>query len=198
MSRIGRSPIEIPKGVSISVEGACVKIQGPKGMIQRSFGGNLEFKIENSHMVVAPKGSSAFDLSMWGTARSIIQTCVIGVTKGFVKELEMSPYRGSLRVGESYCDILGNKIKSKSGYIYLDLGKSHSTWIEIPDHISVESVEHISRDKRTSIRLSAIDKEKLGFFTSSLIKQRPLNPYKGHGIRHKDQKVVLKEIKKQK
>jgi large subunit ribosomal protein L6 len=198
MSRIGKLPINIPPGVSVSIDGSCVTIQGPKGEMKKSFAGNLVFKVEENQVLVLRNGITPFDIAMWGTARSIIQNCIIGVSIGFTKELEVSPYRGSLKVGESYFRISGEKVKSKSGYIYLDLGKSHSTWIEIPQYITVESVEHVGRDKKTSIKMSSIDKEKLGFFASSLIKQRPLNPYKGHGIRPKEQKVVLKEIKKQK
>jgi large subunit ribosomal protein L6 len=198
MSRIGKLPINIPTGVSVVIEGATVTVKGPKGEMKKSFAGNLSFKIEENNLIVLRNGITAFDIAMWGTARSIIQNSITGVSQGFIKELEISPYRGSLKVGESYFRISGEKTKSKSGYIYLDLGKSHSTWIEIPHYITVEHVEHVARDKKTSIKLSAIDKEKLGFFASSLIKQRPLNPYKGHGIRYKEQKVVLKEIKKQK
>jgi large subunit ribosomal protein L6 len=198
MSRVGKLPIKIPQGVSVTIHGTSVKVVGPKGFLERSFAGNISFEIREDQLFVLRNGITQFDLAMWGTARSIIQNAIIGVTQGFAKELEVSPYRCSLRVGESYFKISGDKSKSKTGYIYLDLGKSHSTWMEIPAHISVDSVEHVARDKRTSIKLSAIDKEKLGFFASSLIKQRPLNPYKGHGIRPKEQKVVLKEIKKQK
>ncbi len=198
MSRIGKLPIKIPHGVVVAIKGSSVKITGPKGCIEKSFAGKLSFEIQEDHILVVKNGITQFDVAMWGTARSIIQSAVIGVTGGFSKELEVSPYRCSLRVGESYFKMSGDKSKSKSGYIYMDLGKSHSTWIEIPNHISVDSVEHVARDKKTSIKLSSIDKEKLGFFASSLIKQRPLNPYKGHGIRPKEQKVVLKEIKKQK
>ncbi len=198
MSRVGKLPIKIPQDVSVTINGTTIKVTGPKGCIEKSFAGNIKFEMQENHLLVLRNGVTQFDLAMWGTARSIIQNAVVGVTQGFTKELEVSPYRCSLRTGESYSKTSGGKSKSKAGYICLDLGKSHNTWVEIPSHISVDSVEHVARDKKTSIKLSAIDKEKLGFFASSLIKQRPLNPYKGHGIRPKEQKVVLKEIKKQK
>lgn len=187
MSRVGKLPVVIPENVKISLDGLNIKVSGPKGQLAKVFSGNISIVQEENKILVKPfverksDTSKAADKSnasraMWGTARSIINGMVKGVTEGFVEELEVNG--------------VGYRAAVKGNYLNLLLGKSHNTKIEIPKNIEVET------PKQNSIILKSTDKEKLGQFVATIIKQRPPEPYKGKGIKRKGQFVQRKEGKK--
>ncbi len=176
MSRVGKLPINIPVSVKVELYGLKVIVSGPKGVLSKDFKGDITIVQEKDAIVVRPLNDTKQARAMWGTARSIVNGMVCGVSQGFFEELEVNG--------------VGYRAAVKGKYLNLSLGKSHGTKIEIPEAIKVET------PKPTTINLSSADKVALGIFKSLLIKQRPPEPYKGKGIKGKDQYVERKEGKK--
>jgi len=176
MSRIGKLPVIVPEGVKVELDGLKIKVLGPKGHITKNFLGNIAITANDNRISVSPLNESKNSRAMWGTARSIINSMVFGVKEGFKEELQVN--------GVGYRAII------KGNYLNLSLGKSHNTKIEIPSDIKAEA------PKPNLIILESVDKEKLGQFIATIIKQRPPEPYKGKGIRRKGQYVQRKEGKK--
>lgn len=174
MSRIGKLPVPVPAGVTINVSGLNIKVQGPKGKLEKTFAGQISIDHVDSNIIVKPLHEDA--RAMWGTARNVINGMVKGVTTGFQKELEVNG--------------VGYRATIKGKYLNLTLGKSHNTKIEIPGDIKVEV------PKQNVIILESHDKEKLGQFVATIKKQRPPEPYKGKGIKLKGEYVQRKEGKK--
>jgi large subunit ribosomal protein L6 len=178
MSRIGKMPIQFPESVKVVINNTNVNITGPKGSVSKSFAGNISIDSDTKEIKVSLLGKDRFSRSMWGTSRSIINSMIIGVTEGFEEEL--------IIVGVGYRALMQGK------YLNLFLGKSHSVKIIVPDGIELKV------EKNTSIKMKSFDKEMLGAFAALISKQRPVEPYKGKGIRKKDAFVIRKEGKKTK
>jgi len=176
MSRIGKLPVAMPEGVKVDITGLNIKVHGPRGSLEKVFAGEIAISQEENNIVVRPLSTSIASRAMWGTARSIISGMVKGVSVGFKEELEVN--------GVGYRAIVNGK------YLNLTLGKSHNTKIEIPSYIKLEA------PKQNVILLECSDKEKLGEFVAVIRRQRPPEPYKGKGIRRKDEYVQRKEGKK--
>jgi large subunit ribosomal protein L6 len=176
MSRVGKLPIAIPANVKVDVTDLNVKVTGPKGELNKSFLGLITIGLEDNAVVVKPLDQSKNARSMWGTARSVINGMVKGVSEGFSEELEVNG--------------VGYRAAVKGEYLNLSLGKSHNTKIAIPQIIKLDT------PKQNIIILNSIDKEQLGQFVATIIKQRPPEPYKGKGIKRKGQFVQRKEGKK--
>jgi len=176
MSRVGKVPIPLVGSVKVEVSGLNVKVHGNKGILEKTFKGDIAIEYDNSSVVVKPLNDTKAARAMWGTARSIINGMLKGVTVGFSEELEVN--------GVGYRAIVKGK------YLNMTLGKSHNTKIEIPDGIKVDS------PKQNVIILESIDKEKLGEFIAVIKRQRPPEPYKGKGIKRKGEYVQRKEGKK--
>ncbi|MBP7189922.1 MAG: 50S ribosomal protein L6 [Rickettsiaceae bacterium] len=176
MSRVGKLPVSIPSNVKVEIDGLNVKVVGPKGELNKAFKGMISITSEENSVVVTPLNEEKETRAMWGTARSVINGMVKGVSQGFSEELEVNG--------------VGYRASIKGSYLNLTLGKSHNTKIEIPKNIKVEA------PKQNIITLESIDKEKLGQFIAVIIKQRPPEPYKGKGIKRKGQYVQRKEGKK--
>ena len=176
MSRIGKIPINIPDGVNVIIDGNKIIAKGPLGELKKTITKNVKIKNADGVISILPVNDDKNAIALWGTARSIVNNIVQGVSSLFKKELEI--------IGVGY------KANIKGDYINLELGKSHNTKIYIPSIIKVEVI------KQTNIILSSIDKQKLGQFAALLMHQRPVEPYKGKGIRIKGQCVIRKESKK--
>lgn len=176
MSRVGKLHIAIPSGVQVEINKLSVNVKGPKGTLTKAFNGMISIEVLDNEVVVKPLDETKNARAMWGTARSIINGMVKGVSEGFSEELEVNG--------------VGYRAAVKSGYLNLTLGKSHNTKIEIPDEIKVDT------PKQNIITLNSINKEMLGQFVAVIIKQRPPEPYKGKGIKRKSQFVQRKEGKK--
>jgi large subunit ribosomal protein L6 len=176
MSRIGKLPIEILENVSIVLDNSAIKVLGPKGILERKIHKDISIKVQDNYVHIAPLVKSALGLSMWGTTRSIVNNMVHGVKNGFKIELEI--------VGVGY------KVSLKDNIINLAVGKSHSVKLIIPEGITV------TIPKVNNIAIEGVDKEKVGQFVATIIKQRPTEPFKGKGIKFKDQFIKKKEGKK--
>lgn len=174
MSRIGKLPVAIPAGVEVSLSGLDITVKGPKGVLSKSFAGLIEITKEAESIIVKPLEEKG--RAMWGTARSIINSMVLGVSQGFKEELEVNG--------------VGYRASVQGKFLNLTLGKSHNTKIEIPDGIKVEAL------KQNVIILESHDKQKLGQYVSIIRSQRPPEPYKGKGIKRKGEYILRKEGKR--
>lgn len=176
MSRVGKVPVALTGGAKVEISGLNVKVQGPKGILEKTFSGEIVIEQKDETIIVSPSSETKAAKSMWGTARNIINGMVKGVSVGFTQELEVNG--------------VGYRAAVKGKYLNLTLGKSHNTKIEIPEGIKVDT------PKQNVIMLESIDKEKLGEFIAVVKRQRPPEPYKGKGIKIKGEYVQRKEGKK--
>jgi len=176
MSRIGKKPVGLPKGVTASISGQSIEVKGPKGT--RSFGAtdDVTIVLEDDSVKVTPRGTSKRARQQWGMVRSQIENLVTGVTVGFKKELEIQGvgYRAAMQ---------GNVLK-------LSLGYSHDVNFEVPAGVTVTA------PKQTEIIVEGIDQQLVGQVAANIREWRKPEPYKGKGIRYKDEFVFRKEGKK--
>src|SRR5690625_3159111 len=175
MSRIGLKPIEIPEGVEVTLSGQTITVKGSKGTLERELHSDMKVNIEEKEIVVERPNDEKENRALHGTTRSIIANMIEGVSKGFQKELEI--------IGVGYrAQMQGNKLIVNAGY-------SHP--------VEVEQEENIEFDvpKNTEIIVKGIDKERVGAVAANIRAIRPPEPYKGKGIRYKDEYVRRKEGK---
>ena len=175
MSRIGNQPVPIPEKVKVEIKDNKVIISGPLGTLELEIPSLVEVKIEDDKVVVTRKGDKRQFKMMHGTIRSLIDNMVIGVTEGYTKELELHGvgYRVALN---------GNKL-------VLNIGYKHPIEVEIPSDLKVEV------PSQTEIKISGIDKQKVGQFAAYIRQLRPPEPYKGKGIRYKGEQIKKKVVK---
>ena len=174
MSRIGNRKLEIPAGVEVKEENGIVTVKGPKGELTTKLAQGISVKIEGNTLEVLREN----DLykPMHGTINANINNMIIGVTKGFKKELEI--------VGVGY------RFALKGNTIVISAGYSHPVEMQIPNGIKVESPSN------TELTITGFDKELVGEFAANVRKVRQPEPYKGKGIRYKDEHIIRKEGKK--
>ena len=176
MSRIGERKLIIPEGVTATLEGSEVTIKGSKGELKLNVSPLIEVKIENGSIKTIQKNPSKEANMVQGTSNSLINNMLIGVSKGFEKGLE------AVGVGYRF-NVQGNKIVVNAGF-------SHPVEVLIPEGLSAELVS------ATEITIKGIDKQKVSEFAANVRKIREPEPYKGKGIRYKDEVVRRKEGKK--
>jgi large subunit ribosomal protein L6 len=176
MSRIGKKPVELPSGVTASVSGQTVEVKGPKGTRSFTATDDVTIAVEDNAVVVTPRGKSKRARQQWGMSRTQVANLVTGVTDGFKKELEIQGvgYRAQMQ---------GNVLK-------LSLGLSHDVNFEVPAGITVTA------PKPTEIIIEGIDQQEVGQVAANIREWRKPEPYKGKGIRYKDEYIFRKEGKK--
>ncbi len=173
MSRVGRLPVVVPSGVEVKITGPHVKIKGPKGEMEFTFSPHIKISFEDGEIAVKRPSDAREMRSLHGTTRALIQNMVIGVTEGFQKELQL--------VGVGYrASMQGNNLE-------LNVGFSHSVEIVPPAGITFEV-----GDRAQQIFISGIDKQSVGQVAADIRKVRPPEPYKGKGIRYKDEHIRRK------
>lgn len=172
MSRIGRKPVVIPAGVTVTVVGNKVTVKGPKGTLERSVDKHLTVKVEGSELTVTRPDDSIPMKQVHGTSRALIQNMVTGVTEGFVKELEVKG--------------VGYKCEMQGKNLVLHIGHSHADTIVPPAGIVV------STGKNMGIKVEGIDKELVGQVAADIRAVRKPEPYHGKGIRYKDEVVAIR------
>lgn len=176
MSRVGNSPITIPDGVSVDVGADAITVKGKKGELSRQLLADVSVAVEDNKIVVKPMAETKFARSLWGTMRSNIEAMIIGVSDGFSRELEIQ--------GVGYRAQLQGKI------LRLQLGFSHDVEFPVPDGVTIECPSQVQ------IVVSGADKQQVGQVASNIRGYRPPEPYKGKGVRYKDEYVLRKEGKK--
>ena len=176
MSRIGKKPVELPSGVTASVSGQTIEVKGPKGARSFTATDDVALAVEDNAVTVTPRGQSKRARQQWGMSRTQVQNLVTGVTDGFKKELEIQGvgYRAQMQ---------GNTLK-------LSLGLSHDVNFDVPDGVTVTA------PKQTQIVIEGNDQQLVGQVAANIREWRKPEPYKGKGIRYKDEYVFLKEGKK--
>ncbi len=176
MSRIGKKPVEMPAGVSATVSGQSIEVKGPKGSRGFKASDDVDIKVDGNVISVIPRGNSKRARQQWGMSRTQIANLVQGVTGGFKKELEINGigYRAALQ---------GNVLK-------LSLGYSHDVLFDIPDDVT------ITVPKNTHVIVEGIDQQVVGQVAANIRAWRKPEPYKGKGIKYKDEFIFRKEGKK--
>ncbi|WP_136645364.1 50S ribosomal protein L6 [Tabrizicola sp. YIM 78059] len=176
MSRIGRKPVTLVKGTSASISGQTIEVKGPKGTRSFTAGDDVTITIEGDEVKVTPRGLSKRARQQWGMTRSMIENLVTGVSNGFRKEMEIQGvgYRAAVQ---------GNILK-------LSLGYSHEVNFEVPKGVTVTS------SKPTEIIVEGIDQQLVGQVAANIREWKRPEPYKGKGIRYKDEYIFRKEGKK--
>ena len=178
MSKIGKKPIQIPKDAKVKVENGKLILTGPKGSKQLSLNDKIFSASisENNNLILKLIKKNEISTIMWGTTRSIINSALIGVTAGYEKILELTG--------------VGFRAMLKGDLLNLQLGFSHDISYEIPQEVKV------TVEKSTIIKISGIDKELVGKVASEIKMFKPVEPYKGKGIKEVGQYVIRKEGKK--
>ncbi|MDH3740044.1 MAG: 50S ribosomal protein L6 [Hyphomicrobiales bacterium] len=176
MSRIGKKPVPVPQGVTVTIEGQTVKVKGPKGELQSQLVELVNVKLEADEVTVSPVDESQLARSAWGMSRTLVSNMVVGVTDGFSKALEING--------------VGYRAAVQGSGLQLNLGYSHDVVYQIPSDIQ------IATPKPTEIVVSGIDKQRVGQVAAEIREWRKPEPYKGKGIKYADEYIFRKEGKK--
>jgi len=168
MSRIGKLPVNLPSGVTISVDDAnVVSVKGPLGTLSQKVDNDIRVEVENNEIVLSRPSDEKRLKSLHGLYRALLDNMVVGVSKGYRKDLEL--------VGVGY------RAEAKGQQLELSLGYSHDIVMELPKEVKVET----KTEKRSNpvITLSSIDKQLIGHIAAKIRSLRPPEPYKGKGIK---------------
>lgn len=176
MSRIGNRKINIPEGVTVTINDNLVIVKGPKGELTNSFNKDMKIDVNENILTITRPNDLKTTKSLHGTTNALIENMIIGVSEGYKKELEI--------VGVGYrFNVQGNKINVNAGF-------SHPVEVIVPNDLKAEQVS------TTEIAISGIDKQKVSEFAANIRKLRKPEPYKGKGIRYKGEHIRRKEGKK--
>ena len=176
MSRVANSPVELPKGVEVTLGGSEISIKGSKGTLAMPINAQVEIKQEDNVLTFAARTGDTFARAMSGTTRALVNNMVTGVSTGFETKLEL--------VGVGYrAQVQGSKIN-------LTLGFSHPVVYDLPEGVTAET------PSQTEVLLKSSDKQKLGQAAAEIRAYRPPEPYKGKGVRIAGEYVRRKEAKK--
>jgi large subunit ribosomal protein L6 len=176
MSRIGKKPISVPKGVTATVEGQTVRMKGPKGELSFAVHEDIDVKVEDGEVKVDPRVKTQRARSMWGLSRSMVQNLATGVTTGFERKLEIEG--------------VGYRASVQGKNLVLALGYSHDVNYAIPQGIT------ITTPKPTEILITGSNKQQVGQVAAEIRQWRPPEPYKGKGVRYAGEFIFRKEGKK--
>jgi large subunit ribosomal protein L6 len=176
MSRVGKVPVALPKGVEVTLGADAVSVKGPLGTLSQPLHRDVQVKREGDSLLLAPANDSDQADALSGTYRALLANMVTGVTKGFEKKL--------LLVGVGY------RAQAQGDKLNLSLGFSHPVVHQMPKGIKVET------PTQTEILIKGTDKQLVGQVAATVRGYRPPEPYKGKGVRYADETIVLKETKK--
>jgi len=176
MSRIGKRPIAVPKGVTVTVDGQTITVKGPRAERSWTLAEEVELSQDNGELTLTIRQDTQRARAMWGLSRTLIDNMVTGVTTGFERSLEL--------VGVGY------RAAMKGNDLSLQLGFSHEVDIKAPAGVT------FAVPKQTEIKISGPDKQVVGELAANIRKLRPPEPYKGKGVRYAGEKVRRKEGKK--
>jgi large subunit ribosomal protein L6 len=172
MSRIGRKPVTVPKGVTLQLQGHDVAVKGPRGELRRRLHPDMQIALDKDQFTVARPSEEKRHKALHGLTRTLVQNMVEGVSKGFIKTLEIQG--------------VGYKAEAKPYGVNLIVGYSHPVKYEAPKGIK------ISVENNTVVKIEGADKELVGQVAAELRSVRPPEPYKGKGIRYQGEQVRRK------
>jgi large subunit ribosomal protein L6 len=176
MSRIGKKPVPLPKGVTASVDGKLVKVKGPKGELSVKLVPEVDAKVEAGGIAVTPNMDMERARQMWGLSRTLVNNLVVGVTQGFQQKLEING--------------VGYRAAVQGKNLNLQLGFSHDVAYPIPVGIT------ITAEKPTMLTVAGIDKQLVGQVAAEIRSYRRPEPYKGKGVKYAEEHIRRKEGKK--
>lgn len=171
MSRIGKVPVDLPAKVKVSINGPTVKVEGPLGSLERTFRG-VTFEQSAARVTLKPVDESRAARALWGLSRTLLANMVTGVSKGFVRVLEING--------------VGYRAEVAGTTLTLSLGKSHPVVFPLPEGIKAEV------EKQTTLKLIGVDKELLGQTAAKVRSFRPPEPYKGKGVKYQEETIRRK------
>ena len=172
MSRIGKLPVEIPAGVTVTVAGSVVTVKGPKGELKRTFHPDMRLAVDGGQVTVERPSEDAFHKALHGLSRTLVANMVEGVTKGYVKQLEITG--------------VGYKAEVKPYGLLLSLGYSHTIEYKSPTGIK------LAAPQPTQVTIEGADKEMVGQGAAELRLLRKPEPYKGKGIKYAGEQIRRK------
>jgi len=175
MSRVGKKPIEIPSGVTVTLNANTVTVKGPKGELTRSFNPDIEIKVEENIINISRPSDIKEHRALHGTTRALLANMVEGVSKGFEKSLEL--------IGVGY------RAQKQGKKLILNVGYSHPVEIEPEEGLEIEVPAN------TKVIVKGTNKERVGALAANIRDVRPPEPYKGKGIRYEGEFVRRKEGK---
>jgi large subunit ribosomal protein L6 len=176
MSRIGKHPVVIPSGVTVTIDGQRVRAEGKLGTLDRTLMREVRLTREDGKISVKPRDDSLRARMMWGTARTLVANLVEGVSQGFARKLEITG--------------IGYRAQVQGKTLILQLGYSHDVQYPAPEGITIQCPD------QTHIVVSGMDKELVGQVAAEIRAYRPVEPYKGKGIKYDNEFVLRKEGKK--
>jgi large subunit ribosomal protein L6 len=176
MSRIGKHPVEIPKGVTVALAGRRISAKGKLGELTLDLSDEVDASVADDKITVQPRSETKQARTMWGTTRALLNNMVHGVATGFSRRLEINGvgYRAAVQGAE----------------LTLQLGYSHEIKYKIPKGITIVA------EKPTSLVVSGADRQRVGQVASEIRGFRGPEPYKGKGVKYEEEKIVRKEGKK--
>lgn len=172
MSRVGRAPIKLPKGVEVKLNGSEVSVKGPKGELLRTFPRDIEIKLEDGTLTCHRPSDDKNHRALHGLSRALLNNMVVGVTDGFKKDLQI--------VG------VGFKVEAKKRGILLNVGYSHPVFVTMPADVKAEVTSP------TTIAISGADRELVGQVAATIRQVRKPEPYKGKGIMYVGERIHRK------
>lgn len=176
MSRIAKSPITVPSGVDVKINGQQVSIKGAKGNLDLAVHETVKVGFDDGQINVSLADESSTDFAMAGTMRSLLNNMVTGVTEGFERKLEL--------VGVGY------RAKAQGNTLNLTLGFSHPVDYKVREGVTVET------PSQTEVVVKSADKQAVGQVAAEIRAYRPPEPYKGKGVKYADERIIRKEAKK--
>ena len=175
MSRIGKTPIAVPAGVEVKVDGSTVTVKGPKGTLTREFKPAMKITVDGAVVTVERPDDEAANRSLHGLTRTLINNMIIGVTEGYQKTLEING--------------VGYRCQKQGKDVTLNVGFSHPTVVSDTEDCTLEVPQP------NQIIVKGIDKQKVGQYAAEIRSIRPPEPYKGKGIKYADEVIRRKEGK---
>ena len=176
MSRIGKKPVAVPSGVTVTITGQTVAVKGPKGQLSWTVPDEIEVTQDGGELAIAKRSDNPRAQAMWGLSRTLVNNMIVGVTQGYEQTLEL--------VGVGY------RAAMKGQALSMQLGFSHE--VDVPPPAGVT----FATPKQTEIKISGIDKQLVGETAARIRRIRPPEPYKGKGVRYAGENVRRKEGKK--
>ena len=176
MSRIGKHPVPIPDGVTVTVEGLRVTVEGTLGTLSQTFPASVDIRHTGEAVEVAPRSKGDDSRAAWGMTRALVANMVTGVSTGFKRLLDIEG--------------VGYRAAVKEGVLNLQLGYSHDVHIAVPDDLTVVC------PRQTEIEISGASRQRVGQLAAEIRAFRPPEPYKGKGVRYRGEFVRRKEGKR--